>query len=158
GGGVPTRIIAARSMSSLGDVLGVAPQLGRWFLDSEDVPNGNAVVLSDGLWRRRFGADRAVLGRTLSLDGVGYLGVGVMPPGLPFPTEQIGLPVPTPDLWVPLALTAEQSGVSNRGNEYLFGVARLKRGITTGKAQAELTRLAETTMGDAPGFFREKGW
>src|SRR5262245_11511630 len=55
GGEQPARVIAARTNASLGDVLGVAPQVGRWFFESEDVPGSNVAVLSDGVWRRRFG-------------------------------------------------------------------------------------------------------
>src|SRR5262245_4410665 len=91
GGGQPDRVIAARTTASLGDVVGVPPALKRWFLESEDVPGSNVVVVSDGMWRRRFGADRSVLGRTITLDGTAYSIVGVMPRGVAFPTDQIGL-------------------------------------------------------------------
>ncbi len=86
GGGEPERIPAARVSADLFRVLGVQPSLGRTFTAEEDVEGGNAVVvLSDALWRRRFGADPNTVGRKILLSGIPHTVIGVMPPGFRFP-------------------------------------------------------------------------
>jgi predicted permease len=93
-------------------VFGVTPALGREFHDDEDQPGGaRVVVLSDALWKRRFGADRAVLGRTLSLDGIGHTVIGVMPPGF-----EAGV-----DVWATVAQVSRTIG----GGQNLTVVGRL---------------------------------
>lgn len=86
GSGEPERIPAARVSADLFFILGVQPALGRTFTAEEDtVGREQAVVLGDGLWRRRFGADPNILGRKVLLTGVPYTVIGVMPPGFQFP-------------------------------------------------------------------------
>ncbi len=110
-------------------VLGVAPILGRAFTAEEDRPNGPRVLLiSEGLWRDRFGAERSVLGRTLRLNGVAYEIIGVLPRHAEFPFRT--------QLWVPLAGDPNQQGQS-----YSFdGVGRLKPGVSVEDAEKDLLR------------------
>lgn len=96
GGGGPERVRAVPVTASVPGVLGVDPALGRMFTPDEDRPAsaGRPLVLSDGLWKRRFGGDRDVLGRTVTLDGVPATVIGVMPPRFDFPGGA--------EAWVPL--------------------------------------------------------
>src|SRR6266849_5309894 len=71
--------------ANLFSLLGVQPILGRTFLPNEDEPGNRVVILSHGLWQRRFGADRGVIGRTVTLDGKEFQVIGVMPPRFTFP-------------------------------------------------------------------------
>ena len=86
GEGEPELLLGARVSASYFDVLGVELILGRSFLPEEDAPAGNhVVILGHGLWLRRFGGARDVLGKTLKFDGQPYQVVGVLPPGV-YPT------------------------------------------------------------------------
>ena len=136
GGGEPERVQVARVTESLLAVMGTRVARGRWFLAEEDAPGRNTVaVLSHGLWMRRFGGDPAVLGRTIVLNAVPRLVVGIMAPEAPYPERS--------DVWVPIAFTAEQRALSERGSEYLDVVARLRPGISTDQARAELDSLGQ---------------
>ena len=115
--------------------LGVPAALGRWFTADEDRPGAMQVaVLSDGFWRRRFGADPAMVGRALHLEGQLVTVVGVMPPGFEHPL--LWGPV---DLWRPIAFTAQQQ--QNRQGNYLAEFARLKHGISPAQAEQALVAL-----------------
>src|SRR6266576_4606965 len=76
-------------------LLGVQPALGRTFLPNEDNPGNHVVILSHALWQRRFGADRNVVGKTVTLDGQQFEVIGVMPPRFTFPIAAV-----SPELWV----------------------------------------------------------
>src|SRR5262245_60805904 len=116
--------------------MGVAPALGRAFTAEEDQPGSNAVVvLSDRFWRRRFGSDPGVLGRTIRLEAENVTVIGVMPPEFEHPLLWGSV-----DVWRPLAFTAEQRG--NRGNNYLGAFGRLKPGASQAQAQDAMAALA----------------
>jgi predicted permease len=132
GDGEPESITGYRFSYNMLAVLGVQPALGRNFTLAEDTPGGPRVVLlSDKLWRRRFSADRGVLGRTVTLNGQPHTVVGVMPPSFKHPQAA--------ELWTALALPTEL--VANRRNGILRLVARLKRGISRDQAQGELASI-----------------
>jgi putative ABC transport system permease protein len=156
GRGEPEQIRAQRVSASLLSVLGVAPARGRDFLPAEDAPGRNGVVLvSDGAWKRRFGSDPGMVGRALSLDGVPHTVVGVLPAGFYFPDPEV-------EMWVPIALSAEDTDVSRRGNEYLSMIARLKPGVTPEAVQADLDHVSalalERTAPAPREFFLTNGW
>ena len=133
GGDDPMTAAAARVSPGLFPVLGVEAALGRTFLPSEEDPAARpAVILSDALWRERFAASPRVRGRTLELDGVDHVVVGVMGPGFRFPS-------PETRLWVPLALPAAGA---DRMSHYLGTVGRLPPGATVEQADDELATLA----------------
>ena len=137
GQGEPERLTGAFGSGDYFAALGVQPALGRAFGPDEDAPGrAQVVVLSDGFWRRRLGADPRAVGRTLVLNGRTYQVVGVMPPGFADPF------VPAAEVWRPLALSAEQLA-EGRTNEWLSLVARLRPGVEVGAARAELRTLAE---------------
>src|SRR4030095_998369 len=99
GSGTPERIAVLRATPSLLTVLRVSPALGRWFTQPEGTPGAPAVaVLSHGFWVGRFGADPAIVGRTIVIDGIPTDVVGVMPASFAFPRTPI-------DLWTPAQST-----------------------------------------------------
>jgi putative ABC transport system permease protein len=113
-------------------LFGVRPFLGRAFLDSEHLPDrGRVVVLSHGLWRRRFGSDPGAVGRSVLLDGEPHTVIGVLPAGFAFPDDA--------ELWWPLTMTA--SDAARRG-DLVRVVGRMRAGVPPGQAQAELAAVA----------------
>jgi putative ABC transport system permease protein len=129
--GKPERIVGAHVSASFFDVFGERPSLGRSFLAEEDRPGAaHAVVLSDALWRRRFGADPAILGRSLRLNGEPYVVVGVMPAELRFPARA--------ELWTPFCLNP----ASREPEPYLEVVARLRAGTGVAAAQSVMDLVA----------------
>jgi len=133
GSDVPENVTAARVGGDFFSLLGVAPALGRGFLADEDRPGGDGVVvLSDGLWRRRFGADRAIVGREVRIDGVPRRVIGVMPRSLDYTLYD-------EDLWIPSAFTPEQ--LAQHDEHFLTVLGRLKPGVTLRQAQLELAQI-----------------
>jgi len=133
GDGEPEQLNTAAITYPLFHVLGVSPVLGRDFNAQDDVPNGPAVaILSHGLWQRRFGSDRGVVGRSILLDGRPVTVIGVMPAQFRFPV------IPAAELWRPL----QQPTSDGRGNAYLRVIARLKPGITLQQAGTEMEVIA----------------
>jgi predicted permease len=130
----PENVTAARVGWDFFSLLGVTPALGRAFRPEEDQPGrDNVVILSDGLWRSRFGADRGILGRQVRLDARSYTVIGVMPPSLDYAAldEQ---------LWVPNGFTPEQLAMHDE--HYLIVLGRLKPGVTRAAGLAELSQIA----------------
>jgi predicted permease len=125
----PERIAGARVSANLPALLGVAPVIGRTFRSEEDAyGNGLVVLLGDSLWRRRFRADPGVVGTSVSLNGLNYTIVGVMPSTFRFPE--------TAEIWTPMQFTPKD--VASRGNHIVWAIARLKPGVTCQQAQAEM--------------------
>ncbi len=157
GGGEPERLQGIRVSEGFFPVLGVAPGAGRFFLPEEDRPGGAAVaIVGAGLWKRRFGSDPGLVGRSITLNGKPHTVVGIMPEGFAFPT-------PRTEIWVPLALSKETTDVSQRGNEFLDGaIARLKPGVPLAQAQSDMDRITESILSEAPqearDYFAGAGW
>ncbi|HTG88403.1 MAG TPA: ABC transporter permease, partial [Pyrinomonadaceae bacterium] len=142
GAGEPARLDARLVTANVFSLLGVAPALGRTFSPDEDQPGQNrVVVLSDGLWRRRFNSDPAIVGRNITLNAESYTVVGVMPSNFFFP-EREG------ELWTPWAMEPEEA--SGRGDHYVHTVARLKPGITIERANAEVEAIATRLSSEYP--------
>jgi hypothetical protein len=102
------------------------------------------VVISHGLWKRRFGGDRSVIGKAVSLDGANHTIIEVMPQGFSFPWKST-------DLWLPMAFTAET--LASRGNHYLLVVARLRPGVLLSQANADLRVLLTNLARQYPGAY-----
>jgi putative ABC transport system permease protein len=134
GEGDPERLDGALATPDLFEVLRVRAALGR-ILTEADGRSGaeKTVVISDGLWRRRFGSDPNVLGRKLLLDDAPHIVVGVMPPDFRFPARGT-------DIWTPFQFAADD--FADRGDCYLKGVARLKKGVSLEKARTEMRLVA----------------
>jgi len=137
GAGEPEQISGQGVSASFFPLLGVAPMLGRSFLPEEDRSGDHRVVmLSHGLWERRFGGDPKIIGRKISLSNVSHEVIGVMPPSFEDPLTAPGY---TAQFWVPLAHTPEDARSKSRN---LFVIGRLKAGVSASQAQAELAALA----------------
>jgi len=129
----PERISATSVTGNLFSVLGVTPALGRSFLPDEERPGSAPVcILSDGLWKRRFGSDPKIIGKAVTLNSQMWTVVGVMPAGFRFP-ESV-------DLWVPSMVRS--TARTKHAHHYLGVIARLKPGLSVDHAQAELDALA----------------
>jgi putative ABC transport system permease protein len=140
-GGEPERVDESLVSANLFDVLAVQPELGRGFRAGEDEPGAaHLAVLSDSFWRRRFGADPLIIGRTIRLDDHDTTVIGVMP-------ATVNFPLPT-ELWTPLALTLEQR--HSRANQSLNLIARLKPGRTLTLAAAEIDGIARRLAAEYP--------
>jgi len=134
GTGEPVRIEGELVSAAFFPTLRVNAALGRVFIPEEDRPGSSHVaVMSDGLWRSRFGADPRVLGKKIFLDDQAYEIVGVLPPGFHFPD-------PDDQLWAPLGLTPEER--ISRRSHFLDVFARLKPGVTLAQAQTQMNLVA----------------
>jgi putative ABC transport system permease protein len=130
----PERIRISRATPSLASVLRVGASMGRWFSDQDSVPGtAPVVVLSDGLWTRRYGRDPGILDRRVMVNGISATVIGVMPPAFRFPDPRI-------ELWTPVPLTR-----ATATDAYEFsGVARLRPEVTLADARGDLTRVTNT--------------
>lgn len=141
GEGEPERLAGARVTANLFNILGVYPAIGRAFTAEGEQREGaaNVVLLSDKLWRRRFGADPGIVGRSIRLNGRPYTVLGVMPPQFRYPTSEF-------NLWAPLYMPP--GTLTSRYDYSHLAVARLKDRATLSQAQADLdtisSRLAAT--------------
>ncbi|MGH7445345.1 MAG: ABC transporter permease, partial [Longimicrobiales bacterium] len=135
-GGEPEQLRAARVSAGFFDVAGVGAALGRTLLDSEDEPGAEGVVvLSHGVWARRFGGDPQIIDQTISLNGSPHTIVGVMPPAFDLPHDV--------DLWIPLApVGGLESLMQARGALWLQVFGRLRDGVTVERAQMDMSALA----------------
>ena len=138
-GDAPEQIALAQVSANVFDVLGVEMAAGRAFTVDEDVTGEDDVaVLTYGLWQRRFGGDRSVVGEDIRLNGGVRTIVGVLGPGVRLPFDyETDRPA---ELWLPLTLTPDNAG--SRGSHGLYGVARLVPGATVERANEELGAVA----------------
>jgi putative ABC transport system permease protein len=146
GNGDPEELQAQSISAELFQILGVRPALGRGFTAAENVPGTQLVVISDGLWRRRFGADPKILERPVISQGTPFSVVGVMPPGFSFLDKSV-------DVWLPIGFTAQSRTPRGRS---LTVVGRLKPGITDERAQLDMTRVSANLTQMFPAF--NTGW
>jgi predicted permease len=146
----PENVDGARVGAEFFSLLGVAPALGRAFRPEDDAPGsaGQVVILSDGLWRRRFGADRSVVGREIRLDGRPHTVIGVMPPALAYTLWD-------EELWVPTGFTPERLAMHDE--HYLVVLARLAPGVTREQGAQELDGLARWLRESHPRENQERG-
>ena len=152
--GEPERIDGATITSNLMSVLGASAQLGRTFQADDDEHQDRSVVLiSDGLWKRRFGADRSVVGRTITIDEVSHTVVGVMASGFQFPARS--------ELWVlgrnrnAVSLSLVSQFPTNDWNQerdahFLSVIGRLKPGVTLSQAQSNIAGITRRLEQDFP--------
>ena len=136
GGASPERISAAQVSPSYFRLLGTHPAIGRDFTNADELNGGaNVAILSDRLWRDRYGADSSIVGRSILLDAVPYTVVGVMPRD--FEPPSFGWMTEYP-LWVPFAATAE----NRNWGRFLHVLGRLRPATTIAQARAELVALS----------------
>ena len=139
-GAEPEELRAQRVTASFFDVLRVRPAIGRPFTAAHEADGQHQVaVLSDGLWRRRFGSDPQIVGQTIPLEGGAYEVLGVMPAAFAYP---IGAVRPT-ELWVPYVVPAsERTRNTQSRSYYLQSIGRLKPGVSLERAQAQMDQIA----------------
>ena len=148
GTGEPERLNGRRATADFFKVFGVPPLLGRTFAADEDTAGRERVaVLSHGLWMRRFGGDRAVVGSTIRLNGEPHDVIGVMPAGFH------GFFGRRAELWAPLVFTPEQYGEDRRTNEFLSAVGRLRPELSVGQATRDISAFAERLKRDHPDSY-----
>ena len=129
-------------------LVGTRARLGRTFQPDEFRPGSDrVVVLGDGVWRERFGADSSIVGRTVTLDGAPFVVVGVMPRGFAWP--------PGRDAWVPLTITADDRQIRRGGWWSVLG--RLRPGTTVEGAQREMSVIASDLALTYPATNRDRG-
>src|SRR5215475_1210824 len=141
----PERVAGAVASADFFRTMGVNPSQGRSFLSEEEqYGRHRVVVLSDGLWNRRFGARARLNGQTLKLNGEVFTVVGVAPRGFQFPYQNVML-------WIPLALP-DGSEYNTRGNFWLYVVGRLKKGVSAAQAQSDIVGIQRRIEEGSNGF------
>ena len=139
GRGEPARLQGLVATADLFPLLGVAPMLGRTFYTDEDKPSATRVaILSHALFQKRFNSDPSIVNQAITLDGVSFVVVGVMPPSFEFPIQND--PV---EIWTTIAgdASGDSPSTAARGAHFLNVIGRLKPGVTPEQTQAELTAI-----------------
>jgi predicted permease len=145
GQGDPERVASLAVTARFFDTLGIRPILGRSFVAGEDQPGrGRVVMLSDRLWRQRYGADPNLVGRSIQVNGESRTVIGIAPLDIGFTAD--------PDIFEPLTLDPAHE---NRGNHMIEVLARLKPGITATQAEGDLNRLAAQLEREFPDSNRD---
>jgi DNA-binding PadR family transcriptional regulator len=148
GGQEAERVRIARVSAGFFQTLSPTPYLGRVFTTEEDAAGaGDVVVISYGLWQRRFGMDAAAIGKQIVLNGTPRTVVGVMPAHLDYPTDAVAV-------WLPIRLDRETTFTRNRNNHYLRLIARLAPGVTLERADAEVRALRDRWTRDFPNNYK----
>ena len=141
GDGVPEQVIGRAVTPAFFDVLGVKPLVGRTFTDAEDRSNAQVVLISYGLWQRRYGGDRTVVGKAMLMNGNRYQVIGVLPRAFVFRDRDV-------DYWIPTSFSPEAAAV--RGSHFLNVVARLAPGVGLDKAKDDMRRVDEALRQQYP--------
>jgi putative ABC transport system permease protein len=145
--GEPERLHGALASATFFDLLGVRPTIGRAFEPDEDQPGRDqVVVLSDALWRQRFGGSREIVGQTVQLDNREFTIVGVLPHSFQFATKF--------DFWAPLDIHSPKRGLDEAHTLLVF--ARLKKGVSIQQAGAEIRSISSAFERDYPET--NSGW
>ena len=146
GAGDPVELPQQLISGGLFRMLGVRPALGRDFQPEEDAPRVNVVLISDRLWRQRFGADPGIVNRTITINATPTLVAGVMPPRFSILDKNV-------DIWSPIGLSAAQRTPRGR---WMCVVGRLKDGVTMAQAHDDMVRVHAELTRRFPQF--NTGW
>jgi putative ABC transport system permease protein len=143
----PEKIHGFEVTSNFFGLVGVPPKMGRVFLPEEEQQGKEQeIILSYGLWERRFASDSKILGKTVKVDGKSYTVVGVMDKGFNFPQPA--------EAWMPMALDLKQQ--SQRDARFVWVLGRLKPGVTVAQAAAEMSTITQRQANTYPDDY--KGW
>jgi predicted permease len=144
GGALPESIGIRQCSYNLFSLLGVQPALGRFFAEEDDRHGATpTTVLTNKLWKRRYGSDPLIVGRTILLDGQKFGVIGVLPAWFDYPDKRV-------QLWVPVRLVISEMDMRNRGNHRFFVTARLKHGVSVAQASSELDGIQERNHAQFP--------
>jgi len=149
-GGLPENLDAAICDAGFFPTFGVQPILGRTFQSEDDRRDARVAIISEGLWRRRFGGDPSVFGSSIRLDGERHTIIGVIPAAFGFPTS-------TTQVWLPVAPNVSPNYTQQRGNHRFQVLARLKPGVSVEQARTELDGIARRIREQHPGDLTGKG-
>lgn len=148
----PQALYGLRVTANLFSTLGVSPMFGRNIEPDQDQPgHQEEIILSYGLWTKRFGGDKGVVGRTIDINRHKCLVVGVMPPGFNFPLRRAANHTPAPyvEFWAPML-----TGGPNTTTGGMGAVARLRSGVSMMEAQQDLATISTTLRGEFPSLNR----
>ncbi|HXA05199.1 MAG TPA: ABC transporter permease [Bryobacteraceae bacterium] len=148
GYGEPVQVQGTMVSSNLLTMLGIQPIVGRSILPSEDKGREHVALISESLWRRKFDADRSIVGKAIRLDGGEFTVVGILQRRQAFPVWA--------DLWMPLSLLEPELETTRRFHP-LEVIARLRRGVSEDRAQAEMQGIARRLARDYPATNRTEG-
>lgn len=153
GGDQPEQIGVALHTANFFTLLGVQPLLGRSLLPVEEQPDHHVVILTEGLWRRRFAADPGILSRAIQLDGQPYTVIGILPASFTLPSPQLlgdfrGTDRPL-EAFIPFGWNAETLAEIEGDHNY-FGIARLKPGVSLVQAAAEMDTMQQAIALQTP--------
>jgi predicted permease len=148
GDGVPEQLNGRAVTANFFPLLGVTPTVGRTFTDAEDTAGAPVIVISFGLWQRRFGGEASIVGQTIVLNDARYEIVGVMPRPFVFRNREV-------DYWIPMHFSPAQA--AERGSHYLNVVARLKPGVSVDAASADMGAIAKALQQQFPNENRHVG-
>jgi predicted permease len=144
GNQLPEVVAAQEASANMFSLLGVQPALGRFFNTSEDQPGANAtVVLSWGLWKRRFGGDRGIVGRNILIDAKPYTVVGILPAWFTWPSPDV-------QLWTPLYHERSTAMMQMFDSHSFDVIGRLRPGLTIEQASGELNALQREIRREHP--------
>jgi putative ABC transport system permease protein len=151
GVGEPERLDGRRVSANLFDLLGVTPIVGRTFVSEEDKPGTKVAILSEGLWKRRFGGDPSVIGRAITLNNESYTVVGVVRSTMRLPSfgkwrDQV---------WVPLGFSSEEAAM--RGSHFLEVIARMKPDVKLTQARSEMQTIMARLAQQYPDVNARRG-
>ena len=142
GAGEPEHVQALDVTDGTLPILGIPPMLGRWFNRQDDLPGGaDAVMLTYGYWRSKFGGDRSVVGRNITLDGKPHVVIGVLPQRFSFLDQDV------PALILPFKFDRSKTFLGNFSYE---GIARLRAGATLAQASSDVARMLPTVERSFP--------
>jgi putative ABC transport system permease protein len=133
--------LGRRVTSNLFDVLGTPPLIGRTFTEEEDRTNPNLVIISYGLWQRRYNGDPGIVNRSILMSGIKYTVLGVMPRDFVLMNREM-------DFWQPIHFTPQEA--ADHGSHYLNVVARLKPGVSVERARSEMSAIAKQLADQFP--------
>ena len=143
----PEPVVGALVSSGFFELLGWQPALGSTFTRAEEVPRSGVVIISHGLWLRRFGGDPAIIGKTVNIDELPCAIIGVMPAAFTMPFQPS-------DAWMPLPLDSRTQNLKAR---LIVGIGRLKQGYTHQQAQQDLAGISKIIGMERPDEFRNTG-
>ena len=153
GRGEPAELPVQYVNGGLLSMLGIAPERGRLFTAADEAPNVDVAIISDRLWRTRFGGDPDILNQSILLNRVPHMVVGIMPAGFSVFATSLTQGDGAPDLWVPIGFDAAARTPHGR---WMTVIARLKDGVTLAQAQDDMTRVHAELTRLFPDF--NTGW